>query len=78
MTKTSANPVDLFKDARGQSPEGQKYLEPGLFLATPLDTVSLGLALVLGTAGLPHILMRFFTVPDAKARAVLGGLGHGA
>ena len=67
MAKTSANPVDLFKDARGQSAEGQKYLEPGLFLSTPLDTVSLGLGLVLGTAGLPHILMRFFTVPDAKA-----------
>src|SRR6185295_9314020 len=33
----------------------------------PIDTVSLGLALVLGTAGLPHILMRFFTVPNAKA-----------
>src|ERR687896_748451 len=38
-----------------------------LFLASPIDTVSLGIALVLGTAGLPHILMRFFTVPDAKA-----------
>ena len=36
-------------------------------LPKPLDTVSLGLALVLGTAGLPHILMRFFTVPTAKA-----------
>ena len=67
MTKTSVNPVELFKDSRAQSPEGQKYLEPGLFLTTPLDTVSLGLGLVLGTAGLPHILMRFFTVPDAKA-----------
>ncbi len=67
MTKTSANPIELFKDARSQSPEGQKYLEPGLFLTTPLDTVSLGLGLVLGTAGLPHILMRFFTVPNAKA-----------
>jgi cation/acetate symporter len=33
----------------------------------PLDTLSLGIGLVLGTAGLPHILMRFFTVPDAKA-----------
>ena len=43
------------------------YLKPGLFLTSPIDTVSLGLALVLGTAGLPHILMRFFTVPDAKA-----------
>ena len=67
MAKTSVNPVELFKDARAESPEGQKYLEPGLFLTTPLDTVSLGLGLVLGTAGLPHILMRFFTVPDAKA-----------
>ena len=76
MTKTSANPVDLFKDARAQSPEGQKYLEPGLFLTTPLDTVSLGLGLVLGTAGLPHILMRFFTVPDAKAARGVGDVGH--
>jgi cation/acetate symporter len=67
MTKTSVNPIELFKDARAESPQGQKYLEPGLFLTTPLDTVSLGLGLVLGTAGLPHILMRFFTVPDAKA-----------
>jgi cation/acetate symporter len=67
MAKTSVNPVELFRDARGESAEGQKYLEPGLFLTTPLDTVSLGLGLVLGTAGLPHILMRFFTVPDAKA-----------
>jgi cation/acetate symporter len=61
------NPLDLFRDARGQSAEGEAYLKPGLFLATPLDTVSLGLGLVLGTAGLPHILMRFFTVPHAKA-----------
>src|ERR687896_1921573 len=61
------NPIDLFRDARAESAEGQAYLEPGLFLSTPLDTVSLGLGLVLGTAGLPHILMRFFTVPDAKA-----------
>src|SRR3712207_7774964 len=37
------------------------------FLSKPIDTVSLGLALVLGTAGLAHILMRFFTVPNAKA-----------
>ncbi len=61
------NPVELFNRAEAESPEGKAYLEPGLFLASPIDTVSLGLALVLGTAGLPHILMRFFTVPDAKA-----------
>ena len=61
------NPLDLFRDARAQSADGEAYLKPGLFLSTPLDTVSLGLGLVLGTAGLPHILMRFFTVPNAKA-----------
>ncbi|MGH2762620.1 MAG: solute symporter family protein [Thermoleophilaceae bacterium] len=61
------NPIDLFREARAESPDGAAYLEPGLFLASPIDTVSLGIALVLGTAGLPHILMRFFTVPDAKA-----------
>ncbi len=42
---------------------GQRFLEPGLFLRNPLDQISLGMALVLGTAGMPHILMRFFTVP---------------
>jgi cation/acetate symporter len=61
------NPIDLFRESRARSAEGEAYLKPGLFLASPLDTVSLGIGLVLGTAGLPHILMRFFTVPDAKA-----------
>ena len=61
------NPFDLFAEARSKSADGEAYLKPGLFLDTPLDTVSLGIGLVLGTAGLPHILMRFFTVPDAKA-----------
>ena len=46
---------------------GQRFLEPGLFLKNPFDQISLGLALVLGTAGMPHILMRFFTVPTAQA-----------
>lgn len=46
---------------------GQRFLEPGLFLKQPLDQISLGMALVLGTAGMPHILMRFFTVPTAQA-----------
>ena len=67
LIKIGGNPVDLFNKAKAASPDGQAYLEPGLFLSKPLDTVSLGLGLVLGTAGLPHILMRFFTVPDAKA-----------
>ena len=67
LSRIGWNPVDLFRDARAKSGDSANYLKPGLFLSTPLDTVSLGLGLVLGTAGLPHILMRFFTVPDAKA-----------
>lgn len=49
---------------------GQRFLEPGLFLKSPIDQISLGMALVLGTAGMPHILMRFFTVPTAQAARV--------
>ena len=60
---------------------GQRFLEPGLFLKNPIDQISLGMALVLGTAGMPHILMRFFTVPSAQqarvsviwAMAIIGG-----
>lgn len=56
------------------TPEGgsttRNFLTPGLLFKNPLDQISLGLALVFGTAGLPHILVRFYTVPDAKtARA---------
>jgi cation/acetate symporter len=69
--------------AAGMTPTelGQRFLEPGLFLKNPIDQISLGMALVLGTAGLPHILMRFFTVPTAQearksvvwAMAIIGG-----
>ena len=45
----------------------QKFLGPGLFLTSPALVISTGLTIFLGTAGLPHILMRFFTVPDGKA-----------
>jgi len=67
LAEVGFNPVELFNRAVEQSPDGKAFLAPGLFLESPIDTLSLGLALVLGTAGLPHILMRFFTVPDAKA-----------
>jgi len=43
-----------------------KFLQPGGLITSPLEAFSLGLALMFGTAGLPHILMRFYTVPDAK------------
>ncbi|WP_313515711.1 cation acetate symporter [Pseudomonas sp.] len=45
---------------------GDRLLAPGSLLADPLTALSLSLGLVFGTAGLPHILMRFFTVSDAK------------
>ncbi len=45
---------------------GAGFLSPGGLVANPLDAISLGLALMFGTAGLPHILMRFYTVPNAK------------
>ena len=47
--------------------DGPAALEPGGLVADPIDAVSLGLALMLGLLGLPHILMRFYTVPDARA-----------
>jgi len=57
----------LLESAVANSPAGDAVLAPGLqYGANPLDFVSLGLALVLGTAGLPHVLMRFYTVPTAK------------
>src|ERR671910_655277 len=67
LGKIGWNPIDLFNRAEAQSDDGAAYLAPGLRFTEPIDTISLGIALLLGTAGLPHILMRFFTVPDAKA-----------
>jgi cation/acetate symporter len=77
LNRVGWNPVELFNRAADEHPKGQEYLGPGLNFTNPIDTISLGLALVLGTAGLPHILMRFFTVPDAKAarKSVLWAMG---
>ena len=55
----------------GKTPEeaaaiGLKIMGPGGFIKDPISAISFGMALMFGTAGLPHILMRFFTVPDAK------------
>jgi cation/acetate symporter len=82
--KVQARVASLIGDqAANMTPEqlGQRFLEPGLLLKDPIDQISLGMALVLGTAGMPHILMRFFTVPTAKdarvsviwAMAIIGG-----
>ena len=45
---------------------GQAIMGPGSFIKDPISAISFGMALMFGTAGLPHVLMRFFTVPDAK------------
>mgnify|MGYP002134011064 CR=1 FL=1 len=45
---------------------GQSIMGPGNFVKDPISAISFGMALMFGTAGLPHILMRFFTVPNAK------------
>jgi len=55
----------------GKTPEeaaaaGLSIMGPGGFIKDPISAISFGMALMFGTAGLPHILMRFFTVPDAK------------
>ncbi|HEY9198465.1 MAG TPA: sodium/solute symporter [Gammaproteobacteria bacterium] len=82
--KVQAQVAKLLGDsAANMTPQelGQRFLEPGLFLKNPIDQISLGMALVFGTAGMPHILMRFFTVPTARdarvsvvwAMAIIGG-----
>ena len=94
--KVQARVTTVLGDAAGSlsaAELGQRFLEPGLYFKAPVDQISLGMALVLGTAGLPHILMRFFTVRTAQqarrsvvwAMVIIGGfyvltlfLGFGA
>ncbi|MER6083965.1 cation acetate symporter [Streptomyces sp. NPDC001833] len=81
LAKFHFNVSDLLGKAADNSGKGSAFLEPGLkYGATgtsKLDFLSLGIALVLGTAGLPHILIRFYTVPTAKAarKSVLWAIG---
>jgi cation/acetate symporter len=58
---------ELFTTASRIHPKGAAIMAPGGLFSEPVSAISLGLALVFGTAGLPHILMRFFTVKDAAA-----------
>ncbi len=83
------NLSSLLGDAAARSADAEAFLEPGLVYGrevagdalqtfyNKMDLLSLGLALVLGTAGLPHILIRFYTVPDARAarRSVVWAIG---
>ncbi|MEU0842134.1 cation acetate symporter [Streptomyces sp. NPDC005962] len=71
LLKFHFNVSDLLGEAAKNSGMGASFLEPGLKYGinatSKLDFLSLGIALVLGTAGLPHILIRFYTVPTAQA-----------
>ncbi|MFC4799793.1 cation acetate symporter [Neobacillus sp. GCM10023253] len=58
--------TDMFAQMKTATPLKESFLNPGVKYKDGLDTLSLNMGLVLGTAGLPHILVRFFTVKDAK------------
>ncbi|WP_432138219.1 MULTISPECIES: solute symporter family protein [unclassified Streptomyces] len=81
LLKFDFNVSDLLGAAADNSGKGSAFLEPGLKYGvdgmTKLDFISLSIALVLGTAGLPHILIRFYTVPTAKAarKSVIWAIG---
>ncbi|MGV9267139.1 solute symporter family protein [Kitasatospora sp. NPDC003701] len=81
MVRFHGDVGELMRQAAQHSGAGQRYLEPGLkygaSFTSRLDFFSLGLALVLGTAGLPHILSRFYTVPTARAarRSTMWAIG---
>ncbi|MGY3238888.1 cation/acetate symporter [Bradyrhizobium sp. USDA 4472] len=67
LYKYGFSPESLFTKATEVHPKKLAIMEPGSLISNPLSAISLGLALMFGTAGLPHILMRFFTVKDAQA-----------
>jgi cation/acetate symporter len=69
MTPEAASAASVaMAKAEAMNPEkiGLSLMGPGGFIKDPISAISFGMALMFGTAGLPHILMRFFTVPDAK------------
>ena len=81
LAKFDFNLSDLLGAAADNSGAGQAFLEPGLrygaTTTSKIDFLSLGIALVLGTAGLPHILIRFYTVPTSRdaRKSVLWAIG---
>ena len=81
LAKFDFNLSDLLGTAASNSGKGQAFLEPGLkygaSTTSKVDFLSLGIALVLGTAGLPHILIRFYTTPTSRdaRKSVLWAIG---
>jgi len=66
LLKFGFSPEALFAKAVEVHAKHDAIMGPGTFITTPIDAISFGMALMFGTAGLPHVMMRFFTVPDAK------------
>jgi cation/acetate symporter len=66
LAKFGFNPGNVYGAVQNLPQFGADMLKPGGLVTNPLDAISLGLALMLGLLGLPHILMRFFTVPNAQ------------
>jgi cation/acetate symporter len=66
MSQFGFSPEALFAKSVEIHEKGQSIMGPGTFIKDPISAISFGMALMFGTAGLPHILMRFFTVPSAK------------
>jgi len=77
LAKFNFNPSQLLDTAASKSDAGKAFLGPGLYIDGPLLVISTGMTIFFGTAGLPHILMRFFTVPDGHAarRSVVWTIG---
>ncbi len=77
LAKFNFNPNTLLDTAASKSEAGKGFLGPGLYIDGPLLVISTGITIFFGTAGLPHILMRFFTVPDGNAarRSVVWTIG---
>jgi len=66
MWKLNFSFIGIFTDMKTATPMGADYLKAGIKYASGWDAASLSLGLILGTAGLPHILIRFLTVPNAR------------
>ncbi|OYD86387.1 cation acetate symporter [Azospirillum brasilense] len=66
LAKFGFSPEAMFSTAVQVHPKATAIMAPGALITDPVSAISLGMALMFGTAGLPHILMRFFTVSDAR------------
>ncbi|WP_431908689.1 solute symporter family protein [Amycolatopsis thermoflava] len=66
LIRVSPNPISIMQAATERTPHGEAFLGPGLTFANPWNLISMAVAVTLSSVGLPHVLMRFFTVPDAR------------